>query len=73
MTYAKALMQNQQPHIAEEVLLAQSKQRPNDPGLWYLLAEVQRLMATLPGCTNRGRSTSSSTGVLDAAEQHQLH
>jgi predicted Zn-dependent protease len=49
MTYANALMKNQQPHIAEEVLIAQSKRRANDPGLWYLLAEVQGLSANIVG------------------------
>jgi predicted Zn-dependent protease len=49
MAYATALMRNQQPHIAEEVLVAQSKRRPNDPGLWYLLAEVQGLSGDILG------------------------
>lgn len=49
MAYATALMKNQQPHIAEEVLVAQSKRRPNDPGLWYLLAEVQGLSGDILG------------------------
>jgi predicted Zn-dependent protease len=49
MAYATALMKNQQPHIAEEVLVAQSKRRPNDPGLWYLLAEVQGLAGDILG------------------------
>ena len=32
MTYAKALMKNQQPHVAEEVLLEQSQRAPQRPG-----------------------------------------
>ncbi|MCB1844888.1 MAG: M48 family metallopeptidase, partial [Halioglobus sp.] len=69
MTYAKALMQNQQPHIAEEVLLAQSKQRPNDPGLWYLLAEVQGLAGNIAGLHQSRAEYFILNGVLDAAEQ----
>jgi predicted Zn-dependent protease len=49
MTYANALMKNQQAHIAEEVLVDQSRLKPNDPGLWYLLAEVQGLSGNIVG------------------------
>ena len=47
MTYARALMMDEQPHIAEQVLQAQSKLKPNDPGLWYLLAEVEGLSGNI--------------------------
>lgn len=47
MSYARALMKNQQPHIAAQVLVKQSKRWPNDPGLWYLLAEVQGLSGNI--------------------------
>ncbi|MEP0202272.1 MAG: M48 family metalloprotease [Halioglobus sp.] len=47
MTYARALMRNQQAHVAEEVLVAQSKIKPKDPALWYLLAEVQGLSGNI--------------------------
>tara|TARA_R110000823_G_scaffold295738_5_gene415628 strand:- start:3940 stop:5391 length:1452 start_codon:yes stop_codon:yes gene_type:complete len=69
MTYAKALMQNQQPHIAEEVLLAQSRRRPDDPGLWYLLAEVQGLAGNIAGLHQSRAEYFILNGVLDAAEK----
>ena len=47
MSYARALMKNQQPHIAAEVLVKQSKRWPDDPSLWYLLAEVQGLSGNI--------------------------
>ncbi|MDG2272648.1 MAG: M48 family metalloprotease [Halioglobus sp.] len=49
MSYARALMKNQQPHIAAEVLVEQSKRWSDDPGLWYLLAEVQGLSGNIAG------------------------
>ena len=49
MSYARALMKNQQPHIAAQVLVKQSKRWPDDPGLWYLLAEVQGLSGNIAG------------------------
>ncbi len=49
MAYAEALMTAGKPHIAEEVLLEQSKRKPNDPALWYILAEVQGLSGNIIG------------------------
>ena len=49
MTYATPQMRDRQPHVAEEVLIDQGKLRPNDPGLWYLLAEVQGLSGNIIG------------------------
>lgn len=69
MAYANALMQSQQPHIAEEVLVAQSVVRPNDPGLWYLLAEVQGLSSNIPGLHQSRAEYFILTGALDAAEK----
>lgn len=69
MTYARALLQNQQPHIAEEVLLAQSKLRPNDPGLWYLLAEVQGLSGNIAGLHQSRAEYFILNGILDEAER----
>jgi len=72
MAYARALMQNQESHIAEEVLLAQSKRRPNDPGLWYLLAEVQGLAGNIAGLHQSRAEYFILNGDLDRA-QKQLH
>lgn len=69
MAYANALMQGQQPHIAEEVLIAQSKVRPTDPGLWYLLAEVQGLSGNIPGLHQSRAEYFILTGALDSAEK----
>jgi predicted Zn-dependent protease len=69
MAYANALMQGQQPHIAEEVLIAQSSVRPNDPGLWYLLAEVQGLSGNIPGLHQSRAEYFILTGALDSAEK----
>ena len=69
MTYARALLQNQQPHIAEEVLIAQSKIRPNDPGLWYLLAEVQGLSGHIAGLHQSRAEYFILNGILDEADR----
>ena len=69
MTYARALMQNQQPHIAEEVLVAQSKNRPGDPGIWYLLAEVQGLSGNIAGLHQSRAEYFILNGNLDQAEK----
>ncbi len=69
MAYANALMRNQQPHIAEEVLVAQSKRRANDPGLWYLLAEVQGLAGNILGLHQSRAEYFILNGILDQAER----
>ncbi|MFV0478793.1 MAG: M48 family metalloprotease [Parahaliea sp.] len=68
MTYAKALMRNQQAHVAEEVLLAQSKHKANDPALWYLLAEVQGLSGNIIGLHQSRAEYFILNGLLDSAE-----
>ena len=69
MAYANALMKAQQPHIAEEVLVAQSKVRPRDPGLWYLLAEVQGLSGNIAGLHQSRAEYFILNGILDEAEK----
>ena len=69
MAYATALMKNQQPHIAEEVLVAQSREQPNDPGLWYLLAEVQGLSGNIAGLHQSRAEYFILNGALDQAER----
>ncbi len=69
MAYASALMKNQQPHIAEEVLVEQSRLRPNDPGLWYLLAEVQGLSGNIVGLHQSRAEYFILNGILDEAEK----
>jgi beta-barrel assembly-enhancing protease len=67
MSYATALMKDQQPHIAEEVLLAQSKRRHNDPAMWYLLAEVQGLSGNIVGLHQSRAEYFILNGALDEA------
>jgi len=69
MAYASALMKNQQPHIAEEVLVVQSRLRANDPGLWYLLAEVQGLSGNIIGLHQSRAEYFILNGILDQAEK----
>jgi len=69
MTYAEALMQDEQAHIAEEVLLEQSRRRPNDPYLWYLLAEVQGLAGNIVGLHQARAEYFILNGILDQAEK----
>jgi predicted Zn-dependent protease len=69
MTYAKALMENQQPHVAEEVLITQSKINPGDPALWYLLAEVQGLSGNIVGLHQSRAEYFILIGVFDQAEK----
>ena len=69
MTYANALMRAQQPHVAEEVLVDQSKIRPNDPGLWYLLAEVQGLSGNIIGLHQSRAEYFIINGNLSQAEK----
>ncbi len=69
MAYARALMNNRQAHIAEEVLVAQSKNRPHDPGLWYLLAEVQGLSGNIAGLHQSRAEYFILHGNLDEAKK----
>ena len=43
MTLARARLQANQPHRAEALLVQHSQRKPNDPSVWYLLAEVHGL------------------------------
>ena len=69
ITYAEALMQSQQSHIAEEVLLTHSRKRPNDPYVWYLLAETQGLSGNIVGLHQARAEYFILNGVLDQAEK----
>jgi predicted Zn-dependent protease len=69
MLYAKALMDNQQAHIAEEVLIAQSKINREDPGLWYLLAEVEGLSGNIAGLHRARAEYFILNGILDEADK----
>jgi len=68
MAYAEALQQSEQAHLAEEVLVVQSRIKPNDPALWYLLAEVQGLSGNILGLHQARAEYFILVGNLDAAE-----
>ncbi len=69
MAYAQALQQDNQAHIAEEVLIEQSRLRPNDPGLWYLLAEVSGLSGNIVGLHRARAEYFILNGALNQAER----
>jgi predicted Zn-dependent protease len=69
MTYARALLRNQQAHVAEEILVEQSKRKPNDPALWYLLAEVQGLAGNIVDLHQSRAEYFILNGILDEAEK----
>ncbi len=73
MAYGQALMENQQAHIAQEVLLAQSKVNPKDPGLWYLLAEVEGLSGNIVGLHRARAEYFILNGLMDQAEKQLLY
>ncbi len=69
MAYAHALQQGGNAYLAEEVLLAQSRRKPTDPGLWYLLAEVQGLSGNIIGLHRSRAEYFILMGNLDAAQR----
>jgi len=73
MAYAQALMDNQQAHIAEEVLLAQRKVNPKDPGLWYLLAEVAGLSGNISELHRARAEYFILNGILDEADKQLMY
>jgi predicted Zn-dependent protease len=72
MAYADALWRAELPHIASQVLRAQSKTYPDDPGVWYRLAEVQGLAGDIIGLHQSRAEYFILVGALDAA-QSQLN
>ncbi|WP_435214557.1 M48 family metalloprotease [Luminiphilus sp. nBUS_16] len=73
MSYAHALQQSQQSHLAEEVLIDQSRIKANDPGLWYLLAEVQGLSGNIIGLHQSRAEYFILVGNLDAAQRQLVY
>ena len=69
MQYARALVLNGQAHIAEEVLVEQSRIKPGDPGLWYLLAEVQGLSGNILELHQSRAEYFILNGIFDEAER----
>ena len=73
MSYAHALQQSQQSHLAEEVLIDKSRLKPGDPGLWYLLAEVQGLSGNIIGLHQSRAEYFILVGNLDAAQRQLVY
>lgn len=69
MAYANALHLAGAPHLAEAVLAEQSNQVSNDPGLWYLLAEVQGLAGNIVGLHRSRAEYFILVNALDSAER----
>ncbi len=69
MSYAFALQQAGTPHLAESVLINQSRLIANDPSLWYLLAEVQGLAGNILGLHRSRAEYFILINSLDAAEE----
>ncbi|HET8711207.1 MAG TPA: M48 family metalloprotease, partial [Spongiibacteraceae bacterium] len=69
MAYADALLKSNQPQLAEAVLEEQVKTRPNDPYVWYELAETHGLAGNILGVHQARAEYFVLNGVLDKAEQ----
>ena len=69
MTLARALLKADQPHKAEALLSEHSKRKPNDPSVWYLLAETHGLAGNIVGVHQARAEYFVLNGVLDKAAQ----
>jgi predicted Zn-dependent protease len=69
MAYADALLKSGQPQQAEATLEEQVKARPNDPYVWYELAETHGLAGNILGVHQARAEYFVLNGVLDKAEQ----
>lgn len=69
MVYTDALLKDNQAHRAEAVLQAHIKRRPNDPTIWYLLAETHGLAGNIVGVHQARAEYFVLNGILDRATQ----
>lgn len=69
LAYARALMTNQQAHIAEAVLEPIARDVKNDPLLWYWLAEIQGLSGDIQGLHQARGEYFLLHGIADEAEK----
>jgi predicted Zn-dependent protease len=69
MTYVDALLKANRPHQAETVLLEHAKTHPNNPSVWYLLAETHGLAGNIVGVHQARAEYFVLSGVLDRAQQ----
>lgn len=67
MTLAKAQLKANQPHRAEALLKEHVKVKPNDPSVWYLLAETHGLAGNIIGVHQARAEYFVLNGALDLA------
>jgi predicted Zn-dependent protease len=67
MTLAKILLTANQPHLAEPLLENHTKIKPNDPSVWYLLAETYGLAGNIVGVHKARAEFFILTGSLKRA------
>lgn len=67
MTLANALIKSDQAHRAESLLENHAVRRPNDPFVWYLLAETHGLAGNIVGVHRARAEFFVLNGVLDRA------
>lgn len=69
MLLADALLKANQPHKADSLLKAHSQRYPNDPAVWYLLAETHGLAGNIIGVHQARAEYFVLNGILDKAIQ----
>jgi predicted Zn-dependent protease len=67
MALAKAQLKANQPYKAQSLLKEHSKQKPNDPSVWYLLAETHGLAGDIVGVHQARAEYFVLNGALDLA------
>jgi predicted Zn-dependent protease len=69
MSLAQSYLQANQPHLAESLLEAHAKQHPNNPNIWYQLAEAHGLAGDIVGVHRARAEFFVLNGVLDMAQK----
>lgn len=67
MTLASVLLKANRPHNAESVLQQHTEVRPNDPSIWYLLAEAHGLAGNILGVHKARAEYFVLNGILRKA------
>lgn len=69
MAYAEVLMLNRQPEQAQRLLSEHVERRPNDPFIWYQLAEVRGLAGDIVGVHRARAEYFVLNGALSLAQR----
>ncbi|MFA7554779.1 MAG: M48 family metalloprotease [Spongiibacteraceae bacterium] len=69
MALAKAYLRANQPHQAEALLKEHVQRKPNDPSVWYLLAETHGLAGNIVGVHQARAEYFVLNGILGKAAQ----